>query len=393
MEDSYLTSNGPFSTGKIMDPENFFGDIKKALEQGKLLNVISEFRKMKERLSRASVSIAVTGDTGNGMSSFINALRVVGHEQEDSAPTGVVRTTQRPTCYSSSSFPYVELWDLPGLGATAQSVESYLEEVKGSQYDLFIIIASEQFSSNHVQLAKAIQRMGKKFYVVWTKVDRDFNTSALSESQLRQNVQKNILENLQKEWVKGPPIFLVCNFDPFSYEFTDLRNVLQNDIFNIRYNPSLETLYCICDKSIEARAFYMKDRELTQYLQGALPTGDAEDLQGCLETYQNLFGVDDASLQQVAQSVRFGEDVMKYRADMKSQNFRIACQRDLGLRLLMCVAVKKFLGFLGCWFWYGLFNWVISGFQHLRRRRIIEVIAQDTKIILRKILEDYMSFL
>lgn len=355
-------------------------------------NVISEFRKTKERLSKAPLSIAVTGDSGNGMSSFINALRFVGHEQEDAAPTGVVRTTQRPTCYNSSSFPYVDLWDLPGMGATGHSVESYLEEVKGSQFNLFIIIASEQFSSNHVQLAKMLQRMGRSFYVVWTKVDRDLDSCSLVGSLLFQTIKENIRESLQKEGVKSPPIFLVSNFEPLSYDFKDLRNTLQDSIFKIRFHHSLESLCGICNKSIESKAFYVKDRDLRQYLQGALPTRDAEALQECLETYRNLFGVDDESLQQVAQSMRHTTDLLTDKANMKSQSLHTACQKDWVLRLLMCMIVNRFLEFLGCWFWYGWCDWVIRGFGHLRCRRLIEVTAQDTKIILKMILEEFMSF-
>uniref|UniRef100_A0A8C0WSZ2 IRG-type G domain-containing protein n=1 Tax=Castor canadensis TaxID=51338 RepID=A0A8C0WSZ2_CASCN len=173
-------------------------NIERALQNGKLLEVIPVTRAVMERVSRTPVSIAVTGDSGNGMSSFVNALRDIGHEEETSAPTGVVRTTQTRACYSSSLFPNVVLWDLPGMGATTQSFENYLDEMQFSQYDLFIIIASEQFSMNHVKLAKTLKGMGKRFYVVWTKLDRDLSTSVLSHTQTRKNIRENVQENLQR---------------------------------------------------------------------------------------------------------------------------------------------------------------------------------------------------
>ena len=111
-------------------------------------------------LSQIPVTIFVTGESGNGMSSFINALRNIGHEEDASAPTGVVRTTQVRAEYSSPQFPNVVLWDLPGLGATAQTVESYMGEMNFSMCDLVITVASEQFSSNHMKLSKIIQSMG-----------------------------------------------------------------------------------------------------------------------------------------------------------------------------------------------------------------------------------------
>nr|XP_012386669.1 immunity-related GTPase family M protein-like [Dasypus novemcinctus] len=128
--------------------------------------VISMFRETLRSVPCTPANIAVTGASGNGMSSFINALQGIGHEEAASAPTGVVRTTQTNASYSSSCFPNVLLWYLPGMGATTQSLESYLLEMKFNQYDLFIIIAPEEFSMNHVRFAKTIEDIGKKFYVV-----------------------------------------------------------------------------------------------------------------------------------------------------------------------------------------------------------------------------------
>ncbi|XP_057346612.1 immunity-related GTPase family M protein-like [Manis pentadactyla] len=177
----------------------------KALEEGKLLEVVSVVRETLEAACSAKVSVAVIGDSCNGVSSFVNVLRGLGHEEETSAPTGVVRTTQIPTSYSSSRLPNVMLWDRPGMGAAAQSLENHLGEMPFSQYDLFIITASEQFSMNHVKLAKTIQGLGKRFSIVWTKLDRDLSTSVLSEDQLLQNIWGNIWENLQKEGYVNPP--------------------------------------------------------------------------------------------------------------------------------------------------------------------------------------------
>ena len=151
------TSDIPYNTGWSVLPKEIAINMEKALGGGNLLEVVSVVRGTLKTASNAPVCIAVTGDSSNGMSSFINALRGIGHEEEDSARTGVVRTTQIPTRYFSPHFPNVVLWDLPGTRAAIQSLENYMEEMKFSQYDLFIIIASEQFSKNLVKLAKIIQ--------------------------------------------------------------------------------------------------------------------------------------------------------------------------------------------------------------------------------------------
>ncbi|XP_028617158.1 immunity-related GTPase family M protein-like [Grammomys surdaster] len=374
-----------FYTSQNSSSPEVIENIGKAVAEGNLQKVIHIAKGEMESKSRYTVKIAVTGDSGNGMSSFINALRLIGHEEEDSAPTGVVRTTQEPACYSSSNFPYVELWDLPGLGATAQSVESYLDEMQISTYDLIIIIASEQFSSNHVKLAQAMQSMRKRFYVVWTKLDRDLSTSALAEPQLLQSIEKNILENLQNGRVRKPPMFLVSCFSPVFHDFPELRNTLQKDIFNIRYRDPLETLSQVCDGHISNKAFFLKENQMfTEHLEPAVsPAYDPADLERGLKTYQKHFGVDDESLQQVAQ--RTGRLEMASRA----LQFQDLLKMDWQLRLMMCSAVNMFLRVLAVSWWFGLWNFVIRFFSHQRHKLIIGIVAKNTKSTLRRALKDY----
>lgn len=376
--ESFYTSQNSFSPEVIEK-------VGKAVAEGDLQKVIYTVKDEMQSKSRYTVKIAVTGDSGNGMSSFVNALRLIGHEEVDSAPTGVVRTTQKPARYSSSHFPYVELWDLPGTGVTAQSMESYLDEMQVSAYDLIIIIASEQFSSNHVKLAEAMQRMRKRFYVVWTKLDRDISTSTFPEPQLLQSIQKNIRENLQKAQVRDPPIFLVSCFSPSFHDFPDLRNTLQKDIFNIRYRDPLETLSQVCDKCINNKALSLKeDPMFTKHLEAAVsPRYDIADLERSLDTYQKLFGVDDESLRRVAQST--GRPEMGTRA----LQFQDLLKMDRRLGLMTCFVVNIPLRVLGSSWWFGLWDVVTRYFRHQRQKRIIEIVAKNTKTFLRRALKVY----
>lgn len=369
-----------YSSQNSSSPE-VIEDIGKAVTEGNLQKVIGIVKDEIQSKSRYRVKIAVTGDSGNGMSSFINALRFIGHEEEESAPTGVVRTTKKPACYSSDShFPYVELWDLPGLGATAQSVESYLEEMQISTFDLIIIVASEQFSSNHVKLAITMQRMRKRFYVVWTKLDRDLSTSVLSEVRLLQNIQENIRENLQKEKVKYPPVFLVSSLDPLLYDFPKLRDTLHKDLSNIRCCEPLKTLYGTYEKIVGDKVAVWKQRIANESLKNSLGVRDDDNMGECLKVYRLIFGVDDESVQQVAQSM--GTVVMEYKDNMKSQNFYTLRREDWKLRLMTCAIVNAFfrlLRFLPC---------VCCCLRRLRHKRMLFLVAQDTKNILEKILRD-----
>lgn len=378
-----VTANESFYTDQILRSQEVNKKIGEAVKEGNLLKLIYVVNNIMQSMSRYPIRIAVTGDSGNGMSSFINALREIGHEEEDSAPTGVVRTTQKPALYSSSKFPDVDLWDLPGTGVTSQSMENYLEEMDFGKYDLIIIIASEQFSSNHVKLAKAMQSLRRRFYVVWTKLDRDFNTSALPKPQLRENIQKNIQENLQKEGVEEPPIFLVSNFSPSFHDFQKLRDTLRRDLYNIRYVDSLETLSGICDRNISEKAFSLKDSMLTRPQETAVSRMcDTADLQESFENYQKLFGVDDGSLQQVAQ--RTGTLQMGCMA-MKFQELHV---KDWRLRFMMSFPVCMFLKCFEALWWYGLWNFFTRGLRLWRQGLIVEIVAQNAKTVWRRVLKD-----
>ncbi|XP_052053604.1 immunity-related GTPase family M protein 1-like isoform X2 [Apodemus sylvaticus] len=356
--------------------------LETAVASGNMVEVVSIVKEIVQKVPRTTMKIAVTGDSGNGMSSFINALRVIGHEEEDSAPTGVVRTTQKPACYSSSHFPDVELWDLPGLGATAQSVESYLDEMQISTYELIIIIASEQFSANHVKLAKAMQRMRKRFYVVWTKLDRDLSTSTIPEPQLLQNIQRNIQENLRKEEVKEPHLFLVSILKPESYDFPKLRETLQKDLSDIKYHGLLETLYQICERTINERVESIKKSIDTDRLQSDLEILDPNNSIECWKVFQKIFGVHDESLHQVA--LKIGKPDTYFTTSTESQDMQ-RYQQD-------------------GWTWGGLFHFgrglVSTGFNHMQcciypphrrymqQKVVLDETAGKAKNVLLEILKD-----
>ncbi|XP_076398525.1 immunity-related GTPase family M protein 2-like isoform X1 [Peromyscus maniculatus bairdii] len=355
-------------------------NIETAVNEGKLGEVVSIVKDISQEVSRSTVKIAVTGDSGNGMSSFINALRLIGHEEEDSAPTGVVRTTQKPACYSSSRFPNVDLWDLPGTGVTAQSMENYLEEMDFDNYDLIIIIASEQFSSNHVKLAKAMQSMRKRFYVVWTKLDRDLGTSAHSEPQLLRSIQESIQENLQKEGVKVPPIFLVSSFKPSLHDFPKLRDTLKKDIPSMRYDGLLGTVIQICEKTINEIVKTI-NKSIDEDNLKSIGNSNPDNLGECQKLFQERFGVDDRSLHQVA--------LIMNQPDVDSMIAKLSqvTQRDQDgwtLPQLSRSGIKRF---------YTRFNDNISCCFDSRRRRhmsqkdVLDEVAEQTKKILRVILK------
>ncbi|XP_076398521.1 immunity-related GTPase family M protein 2-like isoform X1 [Peromyscus maniculatus bairdii] len=357
-------------------------NIETAVNEGKLGEVVSIVKDISQEVSKSTVKIAVTGDSGNGMSSFINALRLIGHEEENSAPTGVVRTTQKPACYSSSRFPNVDFWDLPGTRVTVPSMENYLKEMEFDKYDLIIIIIpSEQFSSNLVKVAKAMQRMRKRFYVIRTKLDRSLGPSAHSEPQLLRSIQESIQENLQKEGVKVPPIFLVSSFEPSSHDFPKLRDTLKKDIPCIRHYGLLGTLFQICEKTINEIVESI-NRSIDEDNLKAIGISNPDNLRECQQLFKEKLGVDDRSLHQVAlimnQPDVYSRDAKQSQVTQRDQQYGWT-QSQLYRSRNECF-YTRFNDNISCRF-------DSRRHRHMSQKHVLDEVAKQTKKILWEILK------
>ena len=112
-------------------------DIKKALENNDRDSAASITQKYLGDLNNISLNIAVTGESGSGKSTFLNAFRGIDNTDERAAPTGVVETTTKTVPYPHPIYPNVTLWDLPGIGTTKFPADQYLEYVEFEKFDFF----------------------------------------------------------------------------------------------------------------------------------------------------------------------------------------------------------------------------------------------------------------
>ncbi|XP_074837590.1 interferon-inducible GTPase 5-like [Carettochelys insculpta] len=165
---------------EALDPKELFNGSIKVFEEFMDLfkdkgraEVASLAQEKLESFSSIVLNIAVTGETGAGKSSFINALRGLMAEDDGAAPTGVTETTMQPTVYPYPQHPNVKLWELPSIGGPNFQARTYLRQVNFKHYDFFVIVASERFKCSHANLAREFEGMGKRFYFVRSKVDED----------------------------------------------------------------------------------------------------------------------------------------------------------------------------------------------------------------------------
>ncbi|XP_053254031.1 uncharacterized protein LOC128418413 isoform X2 [Podarcis raffonei] len=222
----------------IADLEN----MKAVLLQGHLSDVVAQIQQELDLLSNATLDIAITGRTGTGKSSLVNALRGMTDFEEGSAKTGVRQTTMFPTKYQHPNFPKVTLWDLPGIGTDEFKADEYLEKVDFSKYDFFII-ASERFTESDTQLAREIQKMKKKFYYVHPKINLSMAAERrkpnFNEMETLGDLRQDCCDKLRKLGEASPKVFLISNWDLSMYDFPILQETLQNELDHLKRHALL----------------------------------------------------------------------------------------------------------------------------------------------------------
>ncbi|XP_062943741.1 interferon-inducible GTPase 1-like [Cynocephalus volans] len=302
------------------------------LTKGNIQGVNSAIDDALKGIDNVQLNIAVTGESGSGKSSFINALREVGPEEEDAAPTGVVETTMERTPYKHQKFPNVTIWDLPGYGTCNFQPKDYLGKVKFGEYDFFIIVSATRFKQNDIELAQMIKIMKKNFYFLRTKVDFDLKNEQESKpttfdrEKVLQQIRNHCLHNFMKNEINKPQIFLISSKDLSDYDFPILMDTLLKDLPIQKRHIFMLSLPSITEGAIERKRDSLKQMVWLKALKaGALATfpfvgiindSDIKKLKESLERYQVFFGVDDASLQSLGKDLQV--PVKQLKAIIKS---------------------------------------------------------------------------
>ncbi|KAG6924477.1 T cell specific GTPase 2 [Chelydra serpentina] len=209
--------------------------IEAAIKAGNVLEADSVVQTFKN-LSGIEFNIAVTGESGSGKSSLVNAIRGLGDEDKGAAETRVVEMTKEPAPYCHPTCPTMIVWDLPSIGTPDFQPDAYLKQVKFSRYDVFIIIASEKSRFCHTKLAREIQKMGKTFFFVRSKVDLDLyneeSKESINEERTLEKIRNDCINNLSRVGMSSPQVFLVSSREFQKYDSPQLQKTLLKEFYN-----------------------------------------------------------------------------------------------------------------------------------------------------------------
>ncbi|XP_062995761.1 interferon-inducible GTPase 5-like [Elgaria multicarinata webbii] len=290
-----------------------------------VLEVSSKVQSLLDSLETTTLEIAVTGDSGVGKSTFINALLGLNDGDRHAAPTGVVETTVSPTPYQHPRLPSVRLWDLPGIGTPCFQAKTYLQQMEFERYDFFIIVASERFRQNHVMLAHAVHAMGKRFYFVRSKVDQDLRASQrrrptrFQEVQVLREIEADCIRQLKQEGLDSPKVFLVSSFELHRFDFQRLQDTLAEELESHKRHALLLSFPSVTavavQKKKDALRKHIWKKALLACVVSALPGLPLQlnipMLMNTLGSYRRSFGLDDDSLGALAITASKSHGVLK----------------------------------------------------------------------------------
>ncbi|XP_060113697.1 interferon-inducible GTPase 5-like [Heteronotia binoei] len=305
--------------------EKDFIKLRSNLENKSLRSALAETDKKLKLLENTTLHIAVTGNSGAGKSSLLNAFRNMTDGEEGSAKTGVEQTTMEPEKYPHPVFPEITLWDLPGIGTREFKAKEYLKKVNFSRYDFFIIVASERFTMNDAMLASEIQKMKKRFYFVRTKVDQAMDNERrkpnFSETQTLERIRTYCLSNLIKEGIVSPTVFLISRWHLNMYDFPTLHKTLADDLNDLKRSLLIKAMPAFSREHLEQKKEAMEDliwkKALKScgvgaiFLPGLSVAFDTALLVSAMKEICKTFGLDDDSLHNLGERVGMPVDVLK----------------------------------------------------------------------------------
>lgn len=307
-------------------------ELKARFDEGGLEAVAQSLQSDMEKVGTMTLNIAITGESGTGKSSFVNALRGVPDDSAEAAPIGSEETTMEPRRFEYPGHKNVNIWDLPGTGTPNFQAAAYLERVQFQNYDFFIILSATRFKDNDLFLAEEIRKGKKKFYFVRSKIDQELDAaqrlrkSRYQESESLHQLKQGCVHNLQKGGIEFPKVFLISSWYPDRFDFTGLLGVLEEDLPEHKRHAFLLAVpnrtASIIERKKEAMLGEVWKVALCSAAAAAVPVPgvsiacDAALLARTISSHRAVFGLDEGSLRRLARIV--GKDVGELQSAVRS---------------------------------------------------------------------------
>ncbi|MDB6175563.1 MAG: hypothetical protein JWL59_4874 [Chthoniobacteraceae bacterium] len=206
-------------------------------------------RKKLEGFENAQVKCGITGPSGSGKSSLINAIF-----GQKIAAVGVVETTSREQEFSHPGKGLI-LVDLPGIGTPNWPKETYIERLKLLTYDSFLLVTAERFTENDVYLYRELTSHGIPCFVLRNKFDRavedGLHDNGLSEHEVRRQIESDIRANLLP--ASPSRVYLTSGRHPAKYDLGCMLDDISEALSGIKRSRFIADMASYTEESLKKK--------------------------------------------------------------------------------------------------------------------------------------------
>ncbi|PPQ65200.1 hypothetical protein CVT24_011386 [Panaeolus cyanescens] len=143
------------------------------------------------------INIAITGASGTGKSSFINALRGLSPGDPGAASAGFDETTEVIQGYADPRHPNIVWYDVPGANTPRIRGWTYFTHQGLFVFDVIVVLFCDRFTETVGTLISNANKCSIPSFLIRTKADqlirnmRDDAPSSMSDEAVRELVIKN----------------------------------------------------------------------------------------------------------------------------------------------------------------------------------------------------------
>ena len=295
-------------------------------DRKKLQSALEEYKKI-------PLNICVIGKPGVGKSSFINAIRNIDGKHLDAAPTDTIELTLKATPYEVPNNKHVQYWDVPGEfwhfegdfvswkkyfvgpGTEQFPKETYLETIEFDRYDTFILMVRENVVEDDLWLMAEIEKVGKKYVLVVSKIDIDVEDrlrQEQAENVTLEKIRAHVLENVKT--VKD--VYLISNYleNVQRWDFPRLIKDITASVATRKKEAALSTLMANSKRQIHAKVQKLRRRYWDVLAASAGTTSiPLATIVSEAVLYRKELGLDDETLAHKCHLLGLSEDELEAR--------------------------------------------------------------------------------
>ena len=296
--------------------------------------LLSSLKSKLNRWKNNPLHIAIIGNSGAGKSSYINAIRGLDADDEGSAAVGETETTVGdPISYKDPRNDNLLYWDLPGVGTTRYPRDTYLRQVGFDKFDFYILISSSRFTENDLWLAKEIEKAGKQFFFLRSKIDdalaneKRAHRKTYNREATLDKIRKNCESELKKGGVKTVDVFLISSYETALFDFDRAKEKLLKDFPKLKKDAMvLSVSHGHSSEILKEKTEVLRGRILKigigSCLTNAVPVVsflcDVTLIKSEVDFYIKQLSLDDISLEQLAELADVSSTSLKSKRGLYS---------------------------------------------------------------------------